>query len=166
MGISSSQPAGGWNAPAQVRPGPAAGLAYGGFWLRVVAFLIDGLILGVITSTLVPGAYTFSQTGPNYFELNYGASALGGLFGTLLGVGYFVALWAWRGQTIGMMPFKLRVVRAHDGGDVDLSHSLLRYVGLIISFAAIFVGVIWAAFDGRKQGWHDKIGGTVVVRPA
>jgi uncharacterized RDD family membrane protein YckC len=162
----SSGPASGWNAAVQLRRGPAVGLAYGGFWIRVVAFLIDGLVLGLITSPLAPGAYTFDQTGPNYFELNYGATALSGIFSTLLGIVYFVGFWAWRGQTPGMMLFKLRVVRADDGGDVDIGRSLVRYLGLIVAFAAILIGVIWAAFDSRKQGWHDKIGGTVVVRPA
>jgi uncharacterized RDD family membrane protein YckC len=167
MTISSSQPAGGWNAAAaQAGPRPAAGLAYGGFWIRVVAFLIDGFILGLLTSALVPDAYEFTQTGPNYYELNYAATGLGLLAGTLLGIVYFVGLWAWRGQTIGMMPFKLRVVRADDGGHIDLAQSLLRYAGLIISLAVILIGVIWVAFDSRKQGWHDKIGGTAVVRPA
>jgi uncharacterized RDD family membrane protein YckC len=165
MGISSG-PASGWNAAARARPGPAVGLAYGGFWIRVVAFLIDGLPLGLITTPLAPGAYTFDQTGPNYFELNYGATAASGLFSTLLGIVYFVGFWAWRGQTLGMMLFKLRVVRADDGGDVDIGRSLLRYLGLIVAFAAILIGVIWVAFDSRKQGWQDKIGGTVVVRPA
>ena len=42
--------------------------------------------------------------------------------------------------------------------------SLLRYVGLIISIVVFFLGVIWAAFDGRKQGWHDKIACTLVFR--
>jgi uncharacterized RDD family membrane protein YckC len=42
---------------------------------------------------------------------------------------------------------------------------LLRYVGLIISIVIFFLGVIWAGFDRRKQGWHDKMAGTVVVRP-
>jgi uncharacterized RDD family membrane protein YckC len=55
-------------------------------------------------------------------------------------------------------------VRASDGSRPDWVVSLLRYVGLIISFAVIFIGVIWVAFDGRKQGWHDKIAGTLVVR--
>jgi uncharacterized RDD family membrane protein YckC len=41
---------------------------------------------------------------------------------------------------------------------------LLRYVGLIISFLVIFIGVIWVAFDPNKQGWHDKIAGTYVVK--
>jgi uncharacterized RDD family membrane protein YckC len=44
--------------------------------------------------------------------------------------------------------------------------ALLRYVGLVISFAVILLGVIWVAFDGRKQGWHDKIASTLVVRDA
>lgn len=161
MDGSTSPATSGWDATAQVRPGPAAGLAYGGFWIRALAFIIDGFVVGLVTTIVAPGAFTFNQTGPNYFELSYGPSAISGL----VGIVYFVAFWAWRGQTPGMMPFKLRVVRADDGGTVDPVRSLLRYVGLIISFAVILIGVIWAAFDARKQGWHDKIGGTVVVRP-
>ena len=38
-------------------------------------------------------------------------------------------------------------------------------MGLLISIAIFFLGVIWAGFDRRKQGWHDKMAGTVVVRP-
>ena len=134
----------------------------GGIRVVPLTFVLDSLVIGIITTAIAPGAFTFTQTGPNYFELNYGPSAFGGLVGLV----YFVGLWAWRGQTAGMMLFKLRVVRADDGGDVDVVRSILRYVGLIISFAVILVGVIWVAFDGRKQGWHDKIGSTVVVRPA
>jgi uncharacterized RDD family membrane protein YckC len=63
-----------------------------------------------------------------------------------------------------MIPFRLRVVRVADGSRVDLVIGLLRYVGLIISFVALFLGVVWVAFDSRKQGWHDKIAGTLVVR--
>jgi uncharacterized RDD family membrane protein YckC len=48
---------------------------------------------------------------------------------------------------------------------VDVVRALLRYVGLIISIVVLLLGVIWIAFDSRKQGWHDKIAGTVVVRP-
>lgn len=168
MGISSSPPASGWNAAAAARPGPAAGLAYGGFWIRALAFVIDGFVIGLITLALLPltgtgTMFELVQVGPNYYNvhMDFGANAYSGLFGLV----YFVGFWALRGQTPGMMPFKLRVVRADDGGNLDIVRSLLRYVGLIISFAAILIGVVWAAFDGRKQGWHDKIGGTVVVRP-
>jgi uncharacterized RDD family membrane protein YckC len=160
MAISSSQPTSGWNTATAGRSGPAAGLAYAGFWVRVAALMVDGLVLAVLSIALAPGAFAFVQTGPNWYELNHGSSAVGALIGLV----YFIGFWAWRGQTPGMIAFTLRVVRAEDGGHVDVIRSLLRYVGLIISFAVILIGVIWVAFDGRKQGWHDKLGGTVVVR--
>ncbi len=59
----------------------------------------------------------------------------------------------------------MRVVRADNGEKIDVVRALLRYVGLIISIVVVFLGLIWVAFDARKQGWHDKIASTVVVRP-
>lgn len=164
MSISSSQPTSGSNAEVQSGTGPMAGLAYGGFWVRVVAFILDGLVLSVLTTGLAPltGMGPTFEIDANNYQVNYAAGGLG----TLFGIVYFVGFWAWRGQTPGMMPFNMKVVRADDGGKVDIVRGLLRYVGLIISFAVILIGVIWAAFDGRKQGWHDKIAGTLVVRPA
>jgi uncharacterized RDD family membrane protein YckC len=64
-----------------------------------------------------------------------------------------------------MLPFNMHIVRADNGEKVDIVRALLRYVGLIISFLVVLLGVIWVAFDARKQGWHDKIASTVVVRP-
>jgi uncharacterized RDD family membrane protein YckC len=43
---------------------------------------------------------------------------------------------------------------------------VLRYVGFVISIIPLAIGLIWAGFDPRKQGWHDKIAGTYVVRRA
>ena len=54
---------------------------------------------------------------------------------------------------------------ADDGSKPDWVR-MLRYVGLLIGIVIFFLGVIWAGFDRRKQGWHDKMAGTVVVRPA
>ena len=140
----------------------ATNVDYGGFWIRVLAFILDAIVLGVITSAAAPlfGAGPMINTGSGQFGVNYGSNAIG----TLIGLLYMVGFWSLRGQTPGMIPFNLRVVRASDGSRPDWVVSLLRYVGLIISFAVIFIGVIWVAFDGRKQGWHDKIAGTVVVR--
>ncbi|TAL09221.1 MAG: RDD family protein, partial [Chloroflexota bacterium] len=47
---------------------------------------------------------------------------------------------------------------------IGLGRSLLRYLGYLISWWILGIGFIWVAFDRKKQGWHDKIGGTVVVR--
>lgn len=159
---TAQEPAG-WSAAAPAKAGPAAGLVYAGFWIRVLAFLIDAIALGILTSALAPifGAGMMFDPSTTRFEVDYATSGLN----TLLGLVYFIGFWAWRGQTVGMMPFNMRVVSADTGEKVDVVRGLLRYVGLIISFVAILIGVIWVAFDSRKQGWHDKIASTLVVRP-
>jgi len=157
-------PPAGWAAPPPAPSGPAAGLRYGGFWVRFVAIILDGIVLTVLTAALAPlvsGGNIVTTTEAGVMTINYTANA----FGALIGLVYFVGFWAWRGQSPGMIPFNMRIVMADDGGKVDVVRYLLRYVGLLISIAIFFLGVIWAGFDRRKQGWHDKIAGTVVVRP-
>jgi uncharacterized RDD family membrane protein YckC len=140
-------PQGGWVQNTQA--GPAPGVVYGGFWIRLVAWIIDAIILGVVQGIL---AGALGQTT--------GQSISG-----LISIVYFIGMWGYNGQTIGMMPFNMRVVRNTDGGKITWVNAILRFIGLIVSFVAIFIGVIWVAFDSRKRGWHDMIGGTVVVRP-
>jgi uncharacterized RDD family membrane protein YckC len=129
-----------------------------------VAFILDAIVLAVITAALAPlvGGGSVVNVEEGTYSVNYTGSAVG----FLIDLVYFVGFWAWRGQSPGMIPFNMRVVLADDGGKVDVVRALLRYVGLIISFVVLLLGVIWIAFDRRKQGWHDKIAGTVVVRPA
>jgi uncharacterized RDD family membrane protein YckC len=164
MTVSPDGPIEAREGSAQLSDRARAPVAYAGFWVRVVAFLIDGIALSIITSVLGPtvGAGPAMEFESSQVQVNYGTNALSSLFGLI----YFVGFWTWRSQTPGMMAFNMRVIRADDGGDVDIVRGILRYVGLIISFAVLLIGVIWAAFDGRKQGWHDKIASTVVVRPA
>jgi uncharacterized RDD family membrane protein YckC len=154
--------------PTPEPPTPAAApLRYGGFWVRVLAFILDSIVVAVITAAVAPLLgfpliQTQATTGGAEVEVYYTASALSSLFGLI----YFVGFWSWRGQTPGQIPFLMRVVRVSDGSRPDPVIALLRYVGLVISFAVILLGVIWVAFDGRKQGWHDKIASTLVVRDA
>jgi uncharacterized RDD family membrane protein YckC len=82
----------------------------------------------------------------------------------LFSIAYYVGFWAWRGQTPGMMLLHLRVARESDLRLPGLGRSILRYVGYWISGAMLFIGFIWVIFDRKKQGWHDKIAGTVVLR--
>ena len=136
---------GNWAPQTQV--GPAPGVVFGGFWIRVVAFIIDGIILGIIQGVLLSAAGSAGQ----------------GL-ASVISIAYFIILWGTTGQTIGMMPFGLRVVRNADGGKLTWGNAILRYIGLIVAFAALLIGVIWVAFDPRKRGWQDMIGGTVVIK--
>jgi uncharacterized RDD family membrane protein YckC len=178
-----------WVLPEEASRGPAPGFAYAGFWIRLVAFLIDLIPIVVVSAiVLVPMFATVfdsfrdmpipprgtSVDSPEYrawqiaLQQRLGASMaqfypLSGLL-QLLSVAYYVGFWTWRGQTPGMMLLGLRIARESDGTPPGLGRSILRYVGFVISQIPLFLGFIWVAFDSKKQGWHDKIAGTVVVR--
>jgi uncharacterized RDD family membrane protein YckC len=127
--------------------------AKAGFWIRFVAILIDSIIVGVVNSAIaaILGLNTNGRSGLQI----------------LLGLVYYVYFWSsaspWPGQTIGSKLLNLRVVRT-DGSDLAISQALIRYVGFFISGLVLGIGFIWAAFDPNKQGWHDKIAGTYVVK--
>lgn len=159
----SEQPA--WTgAPVSApvtRPGPMAGFHYAGFWVRFLAYILDAIVLAVIGAALTPLVGSQVTITGSTFTVNYTANA----YSTLIAVVYFIGFWAWRGQTVGMMPFGMKVVAVADGKKIDVVRALLRFVGFIIAAIPLLIGLIWAAFDARKQGWHDKIAGTVVIRP-
>jgi len=138
-----------------------AGYHYAGFWVRFLAIFLDAIVLGIITAALTPLVGSQVTITGNTFTVNYTANA----YSTLIGLVYFIGFWAWRGQTVGMMPFNMQVVGVADGKKIDVVRGLLRYVGIILSIIPLFLGLIWAAFDSRKQGWHDKMAQTVVIRP-
>jgi len=124
-----------------------------GFWIRTFAYIIDGIgvgiVSGIVASILGGGA---------------GSNTANGL-SILLGLAYFCYFWSAQGggQTLGMRVLNLKVVRT-DGSALTLTQALIRYLGLFVSFICLAIGVIWVAFDADKQGWHDKIAGTYVIR--
>lgn len=85
------------------------------------------------------------------------------LLAGLLGLIYYVGLTA-QGATLGKRVFGLKVVQ-EDGSPPGFGRALLRQtVGYWISSAVFYLGFLWIAFDDQKQGWHDKISQTYVVR--
>jgi uncharacterized RDD family membrane protein YckC len=63
-----------------------------------------------------------------------------------------------------MKIFGLRVVRDADGGKISGGTAIVRLIGLWISFAIFYLGIIWILVDSRRRGWHDLLAGTVVIR--
>jgi len=126
-----------------------------GFWVRFFAIFIDGVGVGIVSS-IIAGLIN-SSADP--FDTSRSSVQ------TLIGVLYFCYFWSAQGggQTLGMRVLNIKVVRT-DGSSLTILQAFIRYIGLIVSVACIFIGVIWAAFDANKQGWHDKIAGTYVVR--
>ena len=123
-----------------------------GFLTRTLAFIVDSILLGVVTGILT--GVLFSG------ELDRGQG-----LSTIIGLAYYVYFWssAGGGQTLGMKALGIKVVKT-DGAPLSVTTAIIRYVGLIVSFLCLFIGVIWVAFDANKQGWHDKIAGTYVVK--
>jgi uncharacterized RDD family membrane protein YckC len=131
-----------------------------GFWIRFVALVIDGLIVGIpggIIVTLLVALVGKDATGV--------IIVLYGLF-ILAEIAYFVYFWSRPdGQTLGMKVFNLRVVKT-DGSPLTVGGAIVRYVGYIVD-SIIFglpIGYLWAAFDKDKQAWHDKMAGTYVIK--
>jgi uncharacterized RDD family membrane protein YckC len=143
--------------------GPAPGLAYAGFWIRFAASMIDSAILFAVVFVLALATGGFTKTDPDTGVQTVNGAVQGLAF--LFGLAYQIGFWGARSQTPGMMALNLRIVRAESGAPIDFAKAVIRYLGYIISAIPFGLGLIWAGFDPRKQGWHDKIAGTLVVRP-
>lgn len=140
--------------------GYAEGLEYVRFWIRFSAVLIDTVLLMVITVPLLVWIYGWGYysdgkliAGPADFLINWIAPAIA----TVL----FWVLWQ---ATPGKAMLSLRVVDAASGKPVSVGQGALRYLGYFVSMLPLCLGFIWVGVDRRKQGWHDKIAQTVVVR--
>jgi uncharacterized RDD family membrane protein YckC len=125
-----------------------------GFGPRLVAYLIDGILLSIVNGIL--GA-VFAMTGSDTLVM------LGSLLTFIISIGYFVYFWTSSGQTIGHSIMKIKVVST-DGSTLTMGKAFMRYIGYIISGLVVGLGFLWVLFDADKQGWHDKIAGTYVIK--
>jgi uncharacterized RDD family membrane protein YckC len=84
------------------------------------------------------------------------------IFYAAMTIAYFTYFHGTTGRTPGKMLLGLQVLSA-DGTPISFGIAFLRAVGYLVSGALFNIGFIWAAFDKRKQGWHDKIADTIVI---
>lgn len=138
----------------------AAELEYVGFWARVWASLIDTVLMLALLIPLLLAIYGRDQladgitlSGPANFLLSYVFPAVA-----------IIAFWSTRHATPGKMAIGARIVDAKTGGAPSFAQHLVRYLGYFVSTIPFCLGLIWVGIDRRKQGWHDKLAGTVVVR--
>jgi len=146
---------------------------YAGFWSRAAARIID-LVIIIAAFNLIYladrlGADAGLWTGMGLGEGSWTASGFSmanvfrGLFFLAFPIFYYVYLHATYGQTFGKMALKIKVVN-EDGTPLDYRKAFLRWLGYFLCDLTFYVGYLWAAFDRRKQGLHDKVCKTVVVR--
>ena len=140
----------------------AHALEYAGFWIRLAAFFIDAVIMSVVFQVLFPfRGMAFGNMEKYWYFIPL--ITLSNLLSGLATVAYSVAFWTWRGQTPGMMVLNTKVLRGN-GSQMTFGYALLRYLGYIVCGMMLGTGFLWIIWDPRKQGIHDKIADTVVVK--
>ena len=136
---------------------------YAGFWIRCGAALIDTLLFAVVISI----SMTLIYSDAYWFNFSSNETTLGFWDFILTQVAPIVGtIWFWRRfmGTPGKIILGLKIVDVHTGGKLSIGQAIGRYVGYIIAVLPLCLGIFWVGIDKRKQGWHDKLAGTVVIR--
>jgi uncharacterized RDD family membrane protein YckC len=168
---AAAAPAVAWGSPDR-QDGPAPGVEYAPHGPRLVAYILDGIIIAIVVTVIVSiGALIFfagsTVVDNQVTNISPVAALVGGilfLIALLIGLLYFPYFWVNGGATIGMRPFNLKVVRDKDGGPIGWGTGILRLIGLWIAGAVFYLGFIWIFIDKRRRGWQDLIAGTLVVK--
>ncbi len=117
------------------------------FGRRLVAIIVDGVILGVVNGIL---SVIFPETLANALAI-------------AIGLAYFTYLEGSTGQTLGKRLLGIRVADINGGGPIGFGRAAIRYVGRIVSTIPLLLGYLWMLWDSEKQTWHDKFASSVVV---
>ncbi len=185
-------PSGNWQAPppptggfnpnfqqSSVEPGPAPGITYADTVTRIIALVIDAVIIGVIGWFVgfVIGVFLAASTGVDILFL-----FVGGLVSAVISLGYFVYGWTKMRASFGQKFLNLETVNAADGATLNQSQAIRRWAFLwgpqavigIVPFLAIIAWpleflyglyLLYTVTQSRKrQGFHDMQSGTVVIK--
>ena len=135
-------------------------IEYVGFWQRVLASILDAVLLFfVIVSVLyvIHGSY--------YFRCDVSNRGFVEVLNSFVLPSILILLfWCLCSATPGKMMFSAKIVDAKTGEKPTIRQFVIRYLGYYVSLLFLGLGFFWIALPPRKQGWHDKLAGTVVVR--
>lgn len=138
-------------------------LEYVGFWLRLLASLVDTIAVMIVTAPFAKYAYDGGFFMYGFSGMMHGS---GNFFTSVVLPAVLVLLfWTYRQATPGKMLIGAKIVDAETGNAPSTRQNVIRYLGYFLSAFPACLGFAWIGFDARKQGWHDKLAGTVVVRP-
>jgi len=133
---------------------------YAGFWIRVGASAIDTIILLMfilpISMMIYGDAFWENESllmGPADFLVNWVSPAV-----------VTIVFWLYKSATPGKMMLGLKVVHSDTGEPLSLGQAIGRYLGYIVAMIPLFIGFVWVGFDKKKQGWHDKLANSIVIK--
>ncbi|MBC7434893.1 MAG: RDD family protein [Bdellovibrionales bacterium] len=154
------------------------GADYVGFWPRALAALVDLALQAALSMPLLylvygrvsaPGSgiavdgdlpHLLQALSPTQLFMGWGDFFISVVLPAII----IIAFWHKLRATPGKMLISAVVVDAVTGEPLSTRQSTLRFLGYYVSAVALGLGYLWVAFDPRKQGWHDKMAGSVVVR--
>lgn len=132
---------------------------YAGFWIRVLASIIDGVVVMLVVFPLgfIAGMLGLAGSESSSFGII-------DVLVQILSAAFYIGCWVKFAGTPGKRLLKLKILNADTGEPLTVGRAIIRYVGYIISYLVLCLGLIWVAFDPKKQGWHDKMANSVVVK--
>ncbi len=145
--------------------GPAPGIAYASGGARLVAYIVDTIVAGIliVAVTIILGIVMSAGAASNSGAAVGGGALVWFIALLVISLGYFPWFWSHGGATPGMKMLNIRVVREVDGGPVTGGQAILRLIGYWINSLVFYIGFIWILIDAHRQGWHDKLANTVVI---
>src|SRR5262245_10561103 len=134
---------------------------YVGFWARVGASIIDTILMLAVVGPVVTWIY-----GPTYWlgAAGFIAGPADFLFTWVLPAVAVVLFWIYRQATPGKILVGAKIVDEKTLGKPTTGQLVGRYLAYYVSMFGLMLGFIWVGLDARKQGWHDKLAGTLVIR--
>ncbi len=149
-----------YQAPETLVEDTDINVEYAGFWVRVLASILDGLLLLLIT---VPVQYAF--IGDALWDPNSsGMSGVEIVMGYIFPFAYTLTFWCTMAATPAKRLLGLKIIDVNTGEPIRMSQGILRYIGYFCAYLPFFIGIMWVGWDARKQGWHDKMAQTAVIR--
>jgi uncharacterized RDD family membrane protein YckC len=137
----------------------AADSGYAGFWIRLAAYILDAIILGI------PLAILNVALNPKPNDPSSNHPGLVFVLTLVIELAYFAGFWSsGLHATLGQKIFGLRVVNASDFGRISFARAAGRFFAMILSGLIFCIGFLMVAFTERKQGLHDMIAGTYVIK--
>ena len=150
-----------YQAPVAKLISPSEPRQYIGFWQRVLAAIIDSIVTTLI---MLPPLYALF--GARIFGID-AADRPGLLYTVLSFAGPAIIVfffWIKKSATPGKMLINSKIIDANTGGQPSVSQWVVRYFGYFVSCIPLGLGLFAVGWDQRKQGWHDKMAKTVVVK--
>lgn len=129
---------------------------YVGFWARFLAFIVDSIAVSLLLAVL--GLMFYSSMVAD--EIDMGRL----LMEAAIAAAAFLLFWIYRDSTPGKMIVKAVIVDAKTFGKPAVWQYIVRYLGYYISMIPFGLGFVWIGLNRRKQGWHDLLARTVVIR--